>query len=175
MSSGSPLPMTAGHYDLDMKRTLLKYFASWFLFSHTLPALAALINITVDDDGLDHVHNYNIRFSDGWTQNGPGCTNCGTQPDSSKASKNSWQSASYDPSNASSTPQTAALDFTGIPETSLSVHECSQRAPVDSIRAVYLWHSSYRTKRPIFLHRWSSDWPSLSVSDFILIQPAAVC
>ena len=75
---------------------------------------AALLNVTVDDQGDDPTTTYGVSYTANDWNIGQTCKGCQAQPDASMAHGGTWHDATYDPSIASrATPQNATFDFTG--------------------------------------------------------------
>ena len=74
-------------------------------------AAGALVNITVDDSGLNQLTGLGFSYSptDDWNF-GPDCTKCSAQLDRSQLSMGTWHDATYDGPQG---VQSATLDFNG--------------------------------------------------------------
>ncbi|TCD66760.1 hypothetical protein EIP91_000951 [Steccherinum ochraceum] len=70
---------------------------------------AVLVNVTVDDDGVDSLTGSMILYepSNGWSV-GQNCSACQAQPDRTRAWNNSWHDGTYTPGESNATFQ-----FTG--------------------------------------------------------------
>lgn len=87
------------------------------LCSHSLVS-ATLVNITVDDSGLDPVTGSRIAFapSDAWSF-GQDCTACTARPDPNQAFMHTWHDGTFNPiagsTNDPNTVLTATFQFQG--------------------------------------------------------------
>ncbi|GJE89300.1 hypothetical protein PsYK624_053970 [Phanerochaete sordida] len=74
---------------------------------------AALVNVTVDDQGADPTSKFELSFNPPWTL-GQNCSGCEAQPDPKQVHGGTWSDITYDPSSPTRTfPQNATFDFTG--------------------------------------------------------------
>ena len=83
------------------------------LASILLPQVfAKLVNVTVDDAGVDSSTNGMISYT-GWNF-GPECHPCLAHLDGNKVHNHTWHDTTYNPSVPyESTPQNATFEFTG--------------------------------------------------------------
>ncbi|GJE89217.1 hypothetical protein PsYK624_053120 [Phanerochaete sordida] len=89
-----------------------RYILAFFTFVHLCPALGALINVTVDDQGSDSTTGTSIVYEAQWAI-GP-CSTCGAQPDPNNAIDGTWHDTTYNPSVPAQTLlRNATFEFTG--------------------------------------------------------------
>ena len=107
-----------------MRRGSLWLFALFLsiavLCSSVLSVSAKLVNVTVDDAGVDPVTGLDIQFLplDRWNEVIGGCTSCSAKADPSQANNMTWHDTTYDPnSTLENELQTATFRFNGEPST----------------------------------------------------------
>lgn len=95
--------------------TISQYRPVWILlFLPTFASLAALVNVTVDDNAGpgDPISGFEILYSSNWSY-GPDCPVCLARSDVEQVYMGGWHDATYDPSGDPPTPQNATFTFTG--------------------------------------------------------------
>ncbi|GJE89215.1 hypothetical protein PsYK624_053100 [Phanerochaete sordida] len=79
---------------------------------HLSPVLGALINVTVDDQGIDPTTGTSIVYEAQWAI-GP-CSFCGAQPDANMALDGTWHDTTYNVNSPTETLlRNATFEFTG--------------------------------------------------------------
>ena len=109
------------------------------LLISALAATGALVNITVDDSGLNQLTELPFSYSPTADWNfGPNCTECVAHLDRSQLYKGTWHDATYDGSQGPRTElQSATLDFNGNVPGSVTANLMSDMVP-QALRYTYL-------------------------------------
>ncbi|GJE89253.1 hypothetical protein PsYK624_053490 [Phanerochaete sordida] len=100
-------------------------------------AFAALVNVTVDDQGADPTSKYGFSFNPPWII-GQNCPGCEAKPDPKQAHGGTWSDITYDPSSPTRTiPQNATFDFTGSAIYVYGIQSQSTTNPVSEADTVF--------------------------------------
>ncbi|EKM60242.1 uncharacterized protein PHACADRAFT_189377 [Phanerochaete carnosa HHB-10118-sp] len=92
-------------------------------------ASGALVNVTVDDQGVDPTSTYGISYTPNWNI-GQACITCKARPDLAQAKNGTWHDATHH--NPSETPQNATFDFTGFAIYVYGIFSHSKTSPISS-------------------------------------------